>query len=122
MERSVDPVYLESRTALEERLDRIGFRLTREVFDHAAFGSAQAEYRNRAHWLRLTWDGKDRYLWLSGAVSGDQHTLPGAEAWHPLDAPSDRFALSLQIGPTTEARIAELLSQIDIFRHEKAAV
>ncbi len=122
MERNVDPVYLQSRTALEERLDRIGFRLTREVFDHAAFGSAQAEYRNRAHWLRLIWDGKDRSLWLSGAVSGDQHTLPGAQAWHPLDPRSDRFAPSLQVGPTTEARIAELLLQIDVFGHEKAAV
>src|SRR5687768_3183147 len=122
MERILDPVFLQARTALEERLSRVGFRLTREVLDHAAFGSAQAEYRNRAHWLRLTWDGKDRYLWLAGAIGEDQHTHPAASAWHPLDAPSKKFAASLHIGPAADARIAELMSQVEEFRRLKAAV
>jgi hypothetical protein len=92
------------------------------VFDHAAFGSAQTEYRNRAHWLRLTWDGKDRYLWLSGAISQDHHTHPSASAWRPIDAASEEAAPRLQVGPATDARIAQFLSQVEDFRLAKAAV
>ncbi len=122
MERSLDPVFLQARSDLEERLSRIGFRLTREVHDHAAFESAQTEYRNRAHWLRLTWDGKDRYLWLAGAISPDQHTHPAVSAWHPLDPASEKFVGSLQVGPATDARIAELIAQVEQFRLLKGSV
>jgi hypothetical protein len=122
MERILDPVFLQARAALEESLGRVGFRLIREVLDHAAFGSAQAEYRSRAHWLRLTWDGKDRYIWLSGAISQDQHAHPAVKAWYPLDKAPGGIAASLQIGPATDARIVELLAQVERFRHSSAAV
>jgi len=85
IDRELNRVFLKARASIESVLSLHGFGLTREVFDHAAFGSAHTEYRHRAHWLSLNWDGKDGHLWLSGAVSRDQHTLPGREAWHALD-------------------------------------
>ena len=53
MERNMSPVLRQACDAVESLLDKYGFRLTQEVYDHAAFGSAQLEYCHRAHWLRL---------------------------------------------------------------------
>ncbi len=124
MDRDQNPVFLQVRDAIESVLAAHGFRLTREVFDHAAFGSAQVEYRHRAHWLRLSWDGKDRYLWLAGAVSPDQHVHPGPAAWHPLDEPSapGTPALALEPGRNADIRIAQMLQQFESFLRSKAAV
>ena len=124
MERDLDPVFLQARDAIESVLSKYGFRVHRESSYPGAFGSAEVQYRHRAHWLQLSWDGKDRYLWLSGAVSRDQHTFPGAAAWHALDPPpsTNRPALFLQPGPLTDARIREMLDQIELFRVSRAAV
>lgn len=122
MERELSPVFRQARDAIERLLDKYGFRLTRETYVHAAMGSAQIEYRHRAHWLQLAWDGKERQLELMGAISPDPHAHPGASAWRSLgptrspDAP----LVSLEPGPTTEATIAELLTEIELFRASKA--
>jgi hypothetical protein len=124
MERDLNPVFRQARDAVESLLGKYGFRLSREVYDHAAFGSAQVEYRHRAYWLRLTWDGKEGQLELLGAISPDQHVHPCASAWHALGATrsSGTPFVSLEPGPTTDAHIAELLTQIELFRASKTNV
>jgi hypothetical protein len=124
MERYLNPVFGQACDAVEGLLDKYGFRLTREVYDHAVFGSAQVEYHHRAHWLRITWDGKERQLELMGAISPDQHVDPSASAWHVLGPTrsSGTPLVSLEPGPTTDARIAELLAEIELFRASKADV
>ena len=124
MERDLNPVFRQARDAVESLLGKYGFQIEREVYDHAAFGSAEVEYRHRAYWLRLTWDGKERQLELLGAISPDQHVAPGASAWHALGATrsSGRPLVRLEPGPTTDAHIAELLTQIELFRASKANV
>ena len=124
MERDLNPVFRQARDAVERLLGKYGFRLIREVYDHAKFGSAQVEYHHRAHWLRLTWDGKERQLELLGAISRDQHVPPGASAWHALGTTrsSDRSFVTHEPGPTTDAHIAELLTQIELFRASKANI
>jgi hypothetical protein len=124
MDRDISPVFLRAREAVEAELCKHGFRLTEELFGHAAFGSAQAEYHHRTHWLRLTWDGKDHQLWLSGAITDDQHVLPGPALWHPLeDARSPGTpARFLKDEALIDARIRELVAQVERFREKKAAV
>ena len=124
MERDLNPVFRQARDAVESLLGKYDFRIMREVYDHAAFGSVEVVYRHRAYWLRLTWDGKDRQLGLLGAISPDQHVPPGPSAWHPLGATrsSGRSFVTLEPGPTTDAHIAELLTQIELFRASKANV
>ena len=124
MNRNLDSVLVQARDGIERLLDKYGFRLVSETFHHEAFGSAQLEYRHRAHCLRLNWDGKDRYLWLTGAISPDQHTEPGTGRWRALDSPSPPGTpgITLRPGEVTDARIDELLAQIELFRKSKAAV
>ena len=119
MDRELNPVFLKARASIESVLARHGFRLTREIFEPAAFGSAQAQYRHRTHWLSLNWDGKDSHLSLSGAVSGDPHTLPGREAWHPLDQADVTISLR-ELDATAETRIEQLLGQVERFLASKA--
>ena len=122
--RDLNPIYLQARQAVEELLDRHGFRLEAESSYPASFGSAHAEYRHRAHWVHLNWDGKDGHLWLSGAISKDQHTHPGQAAWRPLDPPlpSNRPATFLEPGRPAEMRIRELVSQLEAFVDAKQTV
>jgi hypothetical protein len=124
MDLEVSAIFLRARDAVEAELGKHGFRLTEELFAHAAFGSAHAEYRHRTHWLRLTWDGKDRQLWLTGAVTHDPHVLPGPAQWRPLDEspPPGTPPRFLNDESAADARIAELLAQIDTFRKAKATV
>ena len=120
MNRELNAVFLAARSSIESVLSRHGFDLTREVFDHAAFASAQAEYRHRAHWLSLHWDGKDGYLWLSGAICPNQHTLPSREAWRRLDQPEATVRLE-GLDAAAEDRISQLVSQAEAFLVTKAA-
>jgi hypothetical protein len=120
IDRDIGPVFTQARTAIESVLARYGFRITQETLAYAAFGSAEAEYRQRVHWLRLVWDGKESRLWLRGAIAPDQHVHPGDAAWRDLDPRPAGFAL--EPGPSTDARITELLTQIELFRASKAAV
>jgi hypothetical protein len=118
MHRELDPVLLQARDAVEARLQRDGFSLQYEtLYYEAAFGSATIEYRHRRCWLQLKWDGKDRYLWVIGALSTDQHTFPVRDAWHPLDTGGAGVGggQRLQLGPRVDARIATLIDQIETF-------
>ena len=124
MDRTLSPVFEKARELIESVLARHGFRLQTELLYHSAMGSGQLEYRHRTHWLRLHWDGKDHWLWLTGAISPDQHAHPGQQRWKPLDPVQDppRFSQFLEPGPAADARIAELLDQIELFRASRAAV
>jgi hypothetical protein len=119
MEHDLNLVFRQARDAVESLLGKYGFRIIREVYDHASFGSAQVEYCHRAYWLRLTWDGKEGQLELEGAISPDQHVPPDASAWHSL-GPTQSSGSRLEPGPTTDVHIAELLTQIELFRASKA--
>jgi hypothetical protein len=120
IERQVSPVFTQARDAIEAVLGKYGFRLTHETFAHSTFGSAEAEYRHRAHWLRLAWDGKESRLSLRGAIAPDQHVSPAPDAWRDLDPTGAGPAL--EPGALTGARVGELLTQIELFRASKAAV
>jgi hypothetical protein len=121
MDRELNPVFLKARSRIEPLLASRGFRLARDIFEPEAFGSAESEYRHRAYWLRLEWDGKDGHLSLSGAVSKDQHIVPGREAWHSLDQPAVTVSLQ-RLDARAEARIEELLVQVERFLNTPSAV
>ena len=121
MDRRLSPVFLKARARIESLLVGHGFRLTRDIFEPESFGSAQSEYRHRAHWLRLNWDGKDSHLSLSGAISGEQHIVPGRDAWYPFDRPAVTVCLK-DLDATAETRIEQLIGQVERFVDTKAAV
>ena len=109
MNRDLDAVYLQARSAVEDILDHAGYRLAAESHYFDAFGSAHAEYRGRHERVRLVWDGKDRWLGLSVAKVASSNQHPRSEDFRPLDvkmpsAPSQ----FLRLGSTTDARVAEL--------------
>jgi len=123
MYRELSPVFQKARDAVESVLDKYGFQLMSEVIHHGHMGSGYMEYHHRAHWIRLYWDGKEGWLSLAGAISSDQHTFPDPASWKDLDpeSPAPQFSF-LRPGPAADARIAELLDQIEIFRVQRAAV
>ena len=109
MDRSLDSVYEAARSQLEPLLASAGFRLACETHIPEAFGSAEAEYKRRDLRIRLTWDGKDRWLWCKVAsVSGDAHPPPGS--WRDLEAAVNMLPSTahLRSGPLTEKRIREI--------------
>jgi len=110
MDRTLDPVYELARTRLEAILDPQGFRLASEYHMPEAFGSAETEYRRRGLRVRLTWDGKDRWLWLQVAPTAEKnvHPLPGM--WRDLEAAIDVTPTGayLREDAVVEHRIQEL--------------
>lgn len=113
MDRKFDPVYRQARDAVEVLLDRAEYRLASEVHHPDAFGSAEAEYRARHERLRLTWDGKDRWLRLSIARVQNSGQHPAHGAWSALEprtpAGPQQF---LRPGAGAEARIADLVAAL----------
>ena len=109
MDRALDPVYLQARAALETILAHAGYQLASECHHPDAFGSAEAEYRGRNERLRLTWDGKDRWLGLAAAPSRGSSYHPGPSDWRPLE-PKQTTAPSqfLRLGAVTDQRVAQL--------------
>ena len=85
MDRELDPVYRTIRDALEPELTAQGFRLASERHDYAAFGSAQTEYYRRGLRLRLTWDGKERWAWVTYAPQPTS-AFPRPDTYRDLDA------------------------------------
>jgi hypothetical protein len=109
LNRELNPVYEQARNRIEAVLAQYGFVLAAESHVPAAFGSAEAEYRRRGLWLRLTWDGKDRWLWIKVApVPGAAHPLPSA--WRDLEAIVGAPAAGAYLTPgsVAEQRIATL--------------
>lgn len=56
--------------AVDRSLTARGFRLVREVYEHATFGSAYAEWRRGDARLRVIWDGKERWLVADSSDAG----------------------------------------------------
>ena len=109
MDRALDQVYVQARAAVEAALEQAGYALACECHHPDAFGSAEAEYRGPGRRLRLTWDGKDRWLGLASApVDGPSHH-PAPSAWRSVE-PTRGSAPSqfLRLGPAADRRIVEL--------------
>jgi hypothetical protein len=81
-DRDLPKPYEIARSELEPFLSSNHYRFVRETFDSESFGSAYAEYRKDDIWLRLIWDGKDYWLWMSVARPVDRP--PGITDWHDL--------------------------------------
>ncbi len=69
MDRTLSPVFLQARDAIESVLSKYGFRVTKESLYYSAFGSTEVEYCHRAHWLRLSWAGTCGLLVRSPSIS-----------------------------------------------------
>lgn len=110
MDRTLDPTYQRARDRLEAILDGQGFRLASESHAADAFGGAEAEYRRRGLRLRLTWDGKDRWLWPRVAPAPESNGHPAPTAWRDLEREIDAVpaAALLREEAVVERRIQEL--------------
>src|SRR5918998_3883710 len=103
----LDPVYRQARASLDPVLEARGFRLAAECHYPDAFGSAHAEYRARGIRLRLIWDGKDRWLWVTHAPQIDS-AIPRDQSYKDLEASgagSPPSARVLREGPIADERI-----------------
>lgn len=119
-----DSVYQQARTTLEPLLEARGFKLAAECHYPEAFGSAHAEYRRRGMRLRLMWDGKDRWLWMTQApqmnnASPLEDTYRDLETADEEPAPS---ALMLRQGPVADERIRRLVDRAVAFVDRVSAV
>lgn len=90
---------------LRPTLEALGYRLVRQQYDDAAFGSAYAEYGHATPAIRLVWDGRDEALWadlrttdcnewldVESVVSGRPPVLDQ----HRDDARLDRLATAIE--------------------------
>ena len=119
MDRELDPIFVQARTIIEEVLDAEHYRLASERHYPEAFGSSDAEYRGDHERIRLTWDGKDRWVGLAVARVTVPNQQPAPEDWGPLE-PMHSSAPNqfLRQGPGADARIAALC---DALREHLAA-
>jgi hypothetical protein len=112
-----DVVYQQARATLDPLLKARGFQLASECHYPEAFGSAYAEYRRPGMRLRLTWDRKDRWLWMTHASQVDK-AIPPDDMYRDLEA-SDAgalpSALMLRKGPVTDERIRQLVDRAVAF-------
>jgi len=119
-----DLVYRKARETLEPVLRNHGFELAAECYYPEAFGSAHAEFKRTGLRVRLVWDGKDRWLWMSYAPQeGDAHPKPGT--YRSIGSPAEEAstpALVLRDGPTAERRIRQLTDQLVAVLDREAAV
>jgi hypothetical protein len=124
MSEPPDSVYQQARATLEPLLEARGFQLAAECHYPEAFGSAHAEYRRRGMRLRLIWDGKDRWLWMSHAPQAN-NAMPREDTYRDLEA-SDAgpapSALMLRQGPAADGRIRQLIDRAVAFVDRASAV
>ena len=112
-----DSVYQQARATLEPLLEARGFQLAAECYYPDAFGSAHAEYRRRGMRLRLIWDGKDRWLWMTHAPQVE-NAMPREDTYRDLEASapgSGLTALTLRQGPVADERIRQLIDRAVAF-------
>jgi hypothetical protein len=112
-----DIVYRRARETLDPILSEKGFTLAAECHYPESFGSADAEYKRRSLRMRLIWDGKDRWLWMTYAPQpGNSH--PRSDAYRSLESGEQQAgtpARFLREGPTAEGRIGQLAAQLVAF-------
>lgn len=121
MDRELDSVYVQARTVVEAVLEQAGYQLASECHYPDAFGSATTEYRGPRERLRLTWDGKDRWLGLASAAIREASHHPSPTDWRPLEpkqitAPSQFH----RPGAATDQRVAQLEEALR--QHLRAAI
>ena len=102
MERTIDPVFLAIRDTFEPELDRLGFRIALESHQYDAFGSESLEYARRGARLRLQWDGKDRWAWVTVARQPSA-AFPDPATYRDIDAD---FAAPNAVAPRLNTREA----------------
>ena len=73
-----NPRFRRAVAQIEPLLEDLGFRLVREVYDHACFGSSFAEYKRRGALVRVAWDGKESTLFVD-----TRH--PPSREWSAVD-------------------------------------
>jgi hypothetical protein len=110
--RELDPVFLQARGAIEPLLESKGFSIYGESHHPGSFGSAEAEYQRRGLRIRLTWDGKDRWIWLQLAAK-DGNRLVKPSEWKDLETALGAPAIAVGVlrpGPLADRRIEELVA------------
>jgi hypothetical protein len=115
MDRTLSPVVLVIRRLVEEDLERRGFHLASEQLHYDAFGSAQFEYCRRGARLRLIWDGKDHWAWISLAPQ-PTGAFPHPDAYHDIDGSTGKSTSVVPFLTTTEqgrVRAHELLRNLE---------
>ena len=111
MERVLDPVFLAIRDVVERDLDRLGFHLASEKLLCDAFGSVTLEYHRRGTRLKLNWDGKDRWAWISIAPQ-PTNAYPHPESYRDVDAPFVAPNTMSRFLTTTEQGLARAREQL----------
>ena len=114
MQRQLSPVFQTIRDALETELTTHGFRLASETIHYDAFGSGSAEYARRGMRVQLTYDGKDRWAWVSYAAQPTD-AIPHPATYSDLDAgqPSTPlYAPSLSSPFQAAERAAQLIARL----------
>ncbi len=114
MNRQLAPVFQSIRDALEAELLTHGFHLASETIHYDAFGSGSAEYARRGMRVELTYDGKDRWAWVTYAAQPtpaflDPMTYRDLDAGQPG---SPTYAPSLRSPRQAAERAAQLISRL----------
>ncbi len=97
--------FLKVQAELEPVLERVGYTLAVEHYDHVAHGGAYAEYHRRGGRLRLIWSGKDAALWAEVAP-------PHLDFWSDLESKLAGTRLGMDRN-LDEARVARLRAAIE---------
>ena len=114
--RDLDPVFQAALDALEPILFASGLKLASEWHSPEAFGSAETEYARRGLRVRLTWDGKDRWLWVQYARP-EGNAMARREAYRDLEAErNDLPTYSPRLtGAIADERIRQLADRLTTF-------
>jgi hypothetical protein len=114
MDRQLAPVFRTIRDALEVELAANGFRLASETLHYELFGSGSAEYTRRGMRVQLTYDGKDRWAWVTYAAQ-PTGAFPHPTTYRDLDADQpDTPTYAPSLGTTEQAaeRAAQLIARL----------
>lgn len=114
MDRQLAPVFQSIRDAVETELAAHGFRLASETVHYEAFGSGSAEYTRRGMRVQLTYDGRDRWAWITYAAQ-PTGAFPHPTTYRDLDAgqpDAPTYAPILSTPEQAEARAAQLIARL----------
>jgi hypothetical protein len=114
MDRKLPPVFQTIRDAVEAELAAHAFRLASETIHYATFGSASAEYTRRGMRVQLTYDGRDRWAWITYAAQ-PTGAFAHVTTYRDLDADQPdmpTYATSLSSPEQAAARAAQLIGRL----------